>query len=134
MRTFSLMILSTLALGVGLSSCAPRAQSATDPAAAVQVSPALIKLSAPAARGQNVTVQGRYLGGPGNGRVILGADLNGDGGYTVPAAAIVSWTDSMIVFTVPSNAPVGGSFLLIQVGALRSNALPYSVSEAVPAN
>ena len=126
MRVFFLSSLLTAgALGLGLSSCAPRTQAV----AGVTVTPVLIKVSAAAARGQNVTVQGRYLGGPSSAKVLLGADENGAGGYALPASAVVSWTDSQIVFTVPGNAPVGGSWLFVQVGDMRSTGLPFSVSQ-----
>ncbi len=124
MRVFFLT--SLLAAGaLGFSSCAPTTQAV----AGVTVTPVLIKTSATAARGQNVTVQGRYLGGPGSAKVLLGADANGVGGYALPTSAVVSWTDSQIVFTVPANAPVGGSFLFVQVGDMRSTGLPFSVSQ-----
>ena len=124
MRVFFLSSLLTVG-AIGLSSCAPSTQAV----AGVTVTPVLIKTSASAARGQNVTVQGRYLGGPASARVLLGADSAGVGGYALPASAVVSWTDSQIVFTVPSNAPVGGSFLFVQVGDMRSTGLPFSVSQ-----
>lgn len=131
MRKLSVsMILSLATLGAGLTSCAPSTQAV----AGVTVTPLLISLSSSAARGQNVTVQGRYLAGPSTGRVLRGADADGNGGYALPASAIVRWTDSQIVFTVPSNAPVGGSWLFVQVGDLRSTGLPFSVTETPPAN
>ena len=46
-----------------------------------------------------------------------------------PAAAVQSWTDSQIVLTVPSDAPVGGSWLFVEVGAMRSTGLPFSVKQ-----
>lgn len=125
MRVFFLSsLLAAGAIGLTLSSCAP-----TQVVAGVTVTPVLIKVSAATARGQNVTVQGRYLGGPSTARVLLGADSSGVGGYALPASAIVSWTDSQIVFTVPSNAPVGGSWMFVQVGEMRSTGLPFSVSQ-----
>ena len=124
MRVFFLTSLLT-AGALSLSSCAP----ATQAVAGVTVTPVLIKTSVAAARGQNVTVQGRYLGGPSSAKVFLGADGNGIGGYALPANAVVSWTDSQIVFTVPTGAPVGGGFLFVQVGDMRSTGLPFSVSE-----
>lgn len=125
MRAYLLTSLLTAgALGFGLSSCAPRSQAV----AGVTVTPVLVKVSSAAARGSNVTVQGRFLGGPSSAKVLLGADETGAGGYALPAAAIVSWTDSQIVFTVPSNTPVGGSWLFVQVGDMRSTGLPFSVS------
>ncbi|GGQ92283.1 IPT/TIG domain-containing protein [Deinococcus ruber] len=125
MRVFFLSSLLTVgAVGLGLTSCAPAAQ-----VAGVTVTPVLIKLSPAAARGENVTVQGRYLGGPATSKVLLGADGNGAGGYAIPASAVVSWTDSQIVFTVPSNAPVGGSWLYVEVGGMRSTGLPFSVRQ-----
>ena len=125
MRVFFLSSLLTVgAVSLGLTSCAPAAQ-----VAGVTVTPVLVKLSPAAGRGQNVTVQGRYLGGPATARVLLGADENGAGGYAIPAAAVVSWTDSQIVFTVPANAPVGGSWLFVEVAGSRSTGLPFSVRQ-----
>jgi hypothetical protein len=89
----------------------------------------LIKASESAARGGTVTVQGRYLGGPSSGRVRLGANENGEGGYVFPAAAVQSWTDTQIVLTVPADAPVGGSWLFVEVGGMRSTGLPFSVKQ-----
>lgn len=115
---------SLLFMGV-LGSCAPRQQAA----AGVTVTPVLVKLSEPAARGATLTIQGRYLGGPSTGRVRLGADESGAGGYLFPAAAVRSWTDSEIVLTIPADAPVGGSWLFVEVGGRQSTGLPYSVRQ-----
>ncbi|GGJ63204.1 IPT/TIG domain-containing protein [Deinococcus aquiradiocola] len=124
MRVFFLTSLLTAGVvGLGFTSCAPQTQAV----AGITVTPVLFKLSSAGVRGQNVTVQGRYLGGPSTARVVLGADSGGAGGYVLPANAIVSWTDSQIVFTVPANAPVGGSWLFVQVGDMRSTGLPFSV-------
>ncbi len=115
---------SLLFTGV-LASCAPRQQAA----AGVTVTPVLVKLSEPATRGGTLTVQGRYLGGPSTGRVRLGVDETGAGGYVFPAVAVRSWTDSEIVLTVPADAPVGGSWLFVEVGGRQSTGLPYSVRQ-----
>ena len=75
MRVFFLSSLLTAGvMGLGLSSCAP-----TQAVAGVTVTPVLIKTSSAAARGQNVTVQGRYLGGPNSSKVLLGANADGVG-------------------------------------------------------
>ncbi|MEF2277581.1 IPT/TIG domain-containing protein [Deinococcus sp. YIM 134068] len=115
-------VTSLLFAGV-LASCAPRQQAG----AGVTVTPVLVKLSEPAPRGGVLTVQGRYLGGPSTGRVRLGADATGAGGYVFPPAAVRSWTDQEIVLTLPSDAPVGGSWLFVEVGGKLSTGLPYSV-------
>ncbi len=119
------ILVSALLLTGGLSACMPR-QAAV---AGVTVTPVLIKVSEGAKHGGSVTVQGRYLGGPSTGRVRLGADEQGKGGYLIPGAAVNSWTDNQIVFTIPANAPVGASWLFIEVGDMRSTGLPFSVSE-----
>ena len=117
------LLTSLLMVGViGLSACAP-----TQAVAGVTVTPVLIKVSPSASRGERVTLQGRYLGGPSSARILLGADESGAGGYPLPAASVVSWTDSTIVFTVPAGAPVGSSWLFVQVGQMRSTGLPFSV-------
>lgn len=108
-----------------LAGCAPRSQAV----AGVTVTPVLLKVGEAARPGETVTVQGRHLGGPVTGRVRLGADETGAGGYLIPASAVVSWTDSKIVFRVPQNAPVGGGWLFVEVADMRSTGLPYSVRQ-----
>ncbi|WP_370637608.1 IPT/TIG domain-containing protein [Deinococcus sp. 6GRE01] len=93
------------------------------------VTPVLIKVSESAARGGTVTIQGRYLGGPSMGRVRLGADERGQGGFLFPASAVKSWTDSEIVLTIPADAPVGGSWLFVEVAGRQSTGLQYSVRQ-----
>jgi hypothetical protein len=95
----------------------------------VTVTPVLIKVSESAARGGTVTIQGRYLGGPSTGRVRLGADERGQGGFLFPASAVKSWTDSEIVLTIPADAPVGGSWLFVEVAGRQSTGLQYSVRQ-----
>ncbi len=121
MRIF---LLGSLLLVGSLASCAPRVGTV----AGVTQTPMLVKVSSGAAQGQAVTVQGRYLGGPTTGRIRLGADENGQGGYLIPVSAVTSWSDSQIVFTVPANAPAGGSWLFIEVAGRQSTGLPFSVS------
>ncbi|GAA4021330.1 IPT/TIG domain-containing protein [Deinococcus rubellus] len=95
----------------------------------VTQTPVLVKVSSGAAKGQAVTLQGRYLGGPATGRIRLGADENGSGGYLIPAGAVTSWTDSEIVFNVPAASPAGGSWLFVEVNGRQSTGLPFSVSD-----
>ena len=116
---------SLLFMGV-VTSCTPRTQSV----AGVTYAPVLVKLSDSAARGGTMTIQGRYLGGPSTGKVLLGADADGKSPYVIPASAIQSWTDTKIVLTIPNDAPVGGSWLFVEVGGMKSsNGLPYSVKQ-----
>lgn len=117
---------SLLFMGVLTTSCAPRTQTV----AGVTYAPVLIKVSEAAARGSTVTIQGRYLGGPTTGKIILGATVDGKGGYVVPGTGATSWTDSQIVLTIPADAPVGGSWLFVEVNGMRSaTGLPYSVKQ-----
>lgn len=111
-----------------LASCAPRQQVQTAEQM-VTVTPMLIKVSESAPRGGQVTIQGRFLGGPTVGRVRLGADERGEGGFLFPKNAVVSWTDSQIVLTIPADAPLGGSWLFVEVGERKSTGLPYSVRQ-----
>lgn len=120
-------VASLLFAGV-LASCAPRQQVQTAEQM-VTVTPMLVKVSEAAPRGGQVTVQGRYLGGPSVGKVRLGATETGEGGFVFPGAAVVSWTDTQIVLTIPRDAPVGGSWLFVEVGGKRSTGLPYSVRQ-----
>ncbi len=119
------LVASSLMVGM-FASCAPR-QTGMDQF--VTVTPLLIKASESVPRGGTLTVQGRYLGGPATGRVRLGADESGTGGYLIPPTAIQSWTDSTIVLTIPADAPVGGSWLFVEVGGKQSTGLPYSVRQ-----
>lgn len=123
MRRF--LVASLLLSGV-LASCAPAQQGSER---MVTVTPVLIKVSESAARGGTLTVQGRYLGGPSTGRVRLGADERGQGGFLFPASAVRSWTDSEIVLTIPADAPVGGSWLFVEVAGRQSTGLQYSVRQ-----
>jgi len=67
MRVFFLTSLLTAGVvGLGFTSCAPQTQAV----AGITVTPVLFKLSSAGVRGQNVTVQGRYLGGPSTARVV----------------------------------------------------------------
>lgn len=118
-------LLGSLLLVGTLASCAPR----TSTVAGVTQTPMLIKVSEGAAHGKDVTIQGRYLGGPSTGHVRLGADADGKGGYLIPNDAVKSWTDTQIVFTVPANAPVGGSWMFIEVAGMQSTGLPFSVAQ-----
>ncbi|GGK88181.1 IPT/TIG domain-containing protein [Deinococcus radiotolerans] len=117
---------ASLLMAGGLVACAPAQQSASQ---MVTVTPMLIKTSESAPRGGTLTVQGRYLGGPSTGKVRLGASETGDGGYVFPASAVQSWTDTQIVLTVPADAPVGGSWLFVEVGGMKSTGLPFSVKQ-----
>lgn len=118
-------LLGSLLLVGTLASCAPR----TSTVAGVTQTPLLVKASEGAARGQEVTIQGRYLGGPSTSQIRLGAETNGTGGYVVPASAIKSWTDTSVVFTVPDSAPVGGGWLFVEVAGMQSTGLPFSVAQ-----
>lgn len=116
---------SALLLTGLLASCTPR----TGVVAGVTVTPVLIKTSEAPARGGVLTIQGRFLGGPTTGRVIVGADEDGSGGYTIPAASVRSWTDTEIVLNVPADAPVGGSWLYVEVNGKRSTGLRVSIRQ-----
>lgn len=117
---------ASLLIAGGLVACAPAQQGASQ---MVTVTPVLIKASEGTARGGTVTIQGRYLGGPSTGKVRLGANEQGEGGYVFPPSAVQSWTDTQIVLTIPADAPVGGSWLFVEVGAMRSTGLPFSVKQ-----
>lgn len=124
MRSF--FVASLLCAGV-LASCAPSQQVSTE--RMVTVTPVLIKVSEGAARGGTLTIQGRYLGSARTGQVRLGANERGEGGSVLPASAVTSWTDTEIVLTLPADAPLGGSWLFVEVGGQRSTGLPYSVTQ-----
>ena len=119
------MLVSGILLAGLLASCAPR----TTTVVGVTVTPMLLKVSESARRGEVVTVQGRYLGGPSTGRVLLGATETGTQGDEVPAADIVSWTDTEIQFRVPASGVAGGGWLFVRVNNMLSTGLPFSVRQ-----
>ena len=116
-RALLLALLSLLAV----AGCAPSADRPS-------LRPLIVKVSEPAAAGQPVTIQGRYLGGPANSQVIFRADENGRGGVTPQAGDVVSWTASEIVVKVPAGTRPGGGFLFVNVGGVLSNGMPYAVN------
>lgn len=116
-----LMLALAGAAVLALAGCAPSADRPS-------LAPVIIKISEPAAAGQNVTIQGRYLGGPSNSNVIFRADELGQGGYEAEPSDIVSWSGSQIVVKVPKAARPGGGFVLVRVGGVFSNSMPYSIT------
>jgi hypothetical protein len=77
--------------------------------------------------GDTVKLQGRYWGDGMNGGsessyVLLGADVNGDGGVAVRAN---SWSTTRIEASIPENAGFG--FVFVVVGGTKSNGLPLNV-------
>ena len=118
-KLFTLALLCGFAIPT-LSGCMPSASTVT-------VTPVLIKVSEAAAPGQSVVLQGRYLGGPASGTVRLGADENGKGGFVLPVASVVSWTDSRIEFKLPSGAAAGGGWVYVEVAGRQSTGLPFSI-------
>ncbi len=119
MKFQTVLLVSVAALFV---SCAPNIDRPS-------VRPVLIKLSEPAAVGQTLTIQGRYLGGPVNSFVVVGAEEDGAGGVKNTGADVVSWSGSEIVLRVPAGTRPGGRFVYVEVGGVRSNFLSYSVSQ-----
>lgn len=74
-----------------------------------------------------VKLQGRYWGDGANGGseasyVLLGADVNGDGGVAVRAN---SWSTTRIEASIPENAGFG--FVFVVVDGTKSNGLPLNV-------
>ena len=118
-KLFTLVLLCGL-VAPTLTGCMPSASTVT-------VTPVLIKVSEAAAPGQTVVLQGRYLGGTTSGAVRLGADENGKGGFILPVASVVSWTDSRIEFKVPTGATAGGGWVYVEVAGRQSTGLPFSI-------
>lgn len=109
-----------LAVLVLLAACAPQTSVETN------VQPTLFSATAPGAVGGELVLQGRYFGdgrgGKGDSYVILGADINGDGGGQLKAA---SWSPSKITLQVPQNAGYG--FVFVVVDGIKSNGLPTNL-------
>lgn len=91
------------------------------------VLPTLYSVQAPETPGAGIVLQGRYFGDGQEGAaeasyVILGADVNGQGGVAVRGS---TWTPSRIVVGVPEGA--GSGFAFVVVDGVRSNGLPISL-------
>ncbi len=104
-----------------LGACAPSTRVENN------VLPTLISVSAPRQSGDLVVLQGRYFNDGANGRnrnsyVILGADVNGQGGVRISPS---DWTPSRIRFSPPSNLSFG--FTYVVVNGVRSNGLPLNL-------
>lgn len=118
------LLVAALLVSGALVACAP-----TNTVQGVTVLPVLVKVSPGAAPGSEVTVQGRYLGGPATARVLIGANADGTGGIAIPSAAIKSWSDTEIVFTMPQGLNAGGGWMIVEVAGRRSAGLPFSVRQ-----
>lgn len=115
------LVLGLLALCLLLlAACAPQTSVETN------VQPTLFSVTAPAAVGSELLLQGRYFGdgrgGKSNSYVVLGADINGDGGGKL---APTSWTPSRITVSVPEGAGYG--YVFVVVGGVKSNGLPANL-------
>jgi hypothetical protein len=78
------------------------------------------------ADGDTVQLQGRYWGdgmsgASENSYVLMGADVNGDGGVAVRAN---SWSTTRIEASIPANAGFG--FVFVVVDGTKSNGLPLN--------
>lgn len=117
-RSIRVQVWALAALGL-LAACAPQTRVQTN------VQPTLFSASAPGVVGGELVLQGRYFGDGRGGRgsyVILGADINGEGGGQLRAA---SWSPSKITLQVPRN--VGYGFVFVVVDGVKSNGLPANL-------
>ena len=92
-----------------------------------QVLPSLYSVTVPETGEETLVLQGRYFGdgfgGASEGSyVIVGADVQGDGGLRLNAE---SWTPSRIALSVPEGA--GSGFVFVVVDGVRSNGLPANL-------
>jgi hypothetical protein len=114
-----LQVGALIALGL-LAACAPQTSVETN------VQPTLFSTTAPATVGGELVLQGRYFGdgegGKADSYVVLGADINGDGGGQVKAS---TWSPSKVTLQVPPNAGYG--FVFVVVDGVKSNGLPTNL-------
>jgi len=116
--------LAWIALGVLatlIAACAPTPQVGTN------VVPTLIAVTPPQTAGGTVVLQGRYFGDSQSGQnansyVLVGADMNGDGGMKVTPT---SWSASRIEFTEPQSPGYG--FVFVVANGVKSNGLPANL-------
>jgi len=119
LRRHLVTVLAPLALGL-LAACTPQTSIETN------VQPTLFSASAPDVIGGDLVLQGRYFGdgqdGKGDSYVILGADINGEGGGQLE---VTDWSPSKITLHVPRNAGYG--FVFVVVDGVKSNGLPANL-------
>ena len=92
-----------------------------------QVLPSLYSVTVPETGEETLVLQGRYFGDGFGGAsaesyVIVGADVQGDGGLRLKAE---SWTPSRITLDIPEGA--GSGFVFVVVDGVRSNGLPANL-------
>ncbi len=112
MKRGALMTILGLAAVLLLAACRPSAVVAT------QVVPTLISIQTRDA--PTIVLQGRYLGGGGgDSYVLVGANVDAEGGVRVEAE---SWSPSRIVFEAPPE--IADGFVFVFADGRRSNPLP----------
>ncbi len=116
-KRFAILFLGLIALGA----CAPQLEVQNN------VLPTLLSVTSPDTRAEPVLIQGRYFGDGMNGQaedsyVLLGADVNGNGGIAVRAD---SWSGNKIMVSVPEGA--GSGYVFVYVRGNRSNGLPTTL-------
>jgi hypothetical protein len=121
------MLALAVAAALFTSACAPL--TAGSRPVVMKISTNGILGPAQGAVGVPVTIQGRDLGGPGNSRVLFGADDLARNGVVNTAADVVSWTPSEIVVKVPAGVRPGGGYLFVEVQGTRSNGLSFSIGQ-----
>jgi hypothetical protein len=110
------VLVSTGLLALVLAACAPTSQ------VALNVVPTLISARTLGPSG-DVVLQGRYFGGGGEGSyVLVGANVNGEGGVEAPVS---SWSTTRVTFVPP--AQVGPGYVFVVVSGTFSNGLPLSL-------
>lgn len=100
-----------------VSACAPQVSIENN------VLPTVYSIRAPSSPNGVMVILGRYFGDGQSGQsensyVILGADVNGNGGVAVRAS---SWSQNRIELAVPTGT--GSGFVFVVVNGLRSNPL-----------
>ena len=117
---FPLTLTAWLLLGL-LGACAPSINVQNN------VLPTLVSVSVPQGEEDSVVLQGRYFGdgfsgGAAESYVIVGADINGQGGVVAPAS---SWSASRIVVPAPEGA--GSGYVFVVSRGVMSNGLPANL-------
>ncbi len=126
MKRFTLSpipLMTVILLLALLGACAPSINVQNN------VLPTLVSVTVPQEgdEANAVLLQGRYFGdgfsgGAAESYVIMGADINGQGGVVAPAS---SWNASRIVAPVPEGA--GSGYVFVVVEGIKSNGLPANL-------
>ncbi len=77
--------------------------------------------------GTSVTINGSEFGAPGTGNYDTSTNNINIQGNTVPTGDVTSWSNTQIVFTIPSGSVIGTDNLYVVAGSISSNTVTLTI-------